>query len=131
MKKLAIIWASIAGFLAYATVIISLSSSYAISSSGLSEKCEDCVLEQDIPFFENASESSSIGYYIPINAAGKATIVVEDLHGVEVLKFEGLQKGNRTAQVQISSNQLHEDAIYLYKLVIDGQTIDSRQLAAL
>ena len=80
------------------------------------------VLCQNIP--NPFNEKTEIKYYIPENSSS-ASIIVYDLTGSQIVKFDLFNKGY--SSITINGNEL-KAGMYIYALLVDGKEIDTKRM---
>lgn len=83
---------------------------------------EEVQLQQNAP--NPFTNHTNIGYYLPQEVNG-AALIVYDLQGKQLKKYDITQNGHGTVSIQ--ANEL-QSGMYLYSLVIDGRASDTLKM---
>lgn len=91
-------------------------------------KASSATQEEQSQLFQNRPnpflQTTEINFYLP-STVGQASLVVYSLDGKEMMRFDNLNRGY--AKVLVEGGQL-ESGNYLYRLIADGEVVDSKKL---
>ena len=99
-----------------------------LKSASISEDVENDEMPELLLLEQNApnpfSQNTVINYYLPI-ASKKATLLVYNMNGLQIKSIQITQMGK--GNITISGSEL-SPGIYLYTLIADGRTTDTKRM---